>query len=401
MSDSSSAERGSRPGMSDSSSAERGSRPGMSDSSSAERTPDARAVPWRSPKWGMLAFLSLIALMLPWALTQFGGGNFLLHMFIMFFLWSVLAQAWNLVLGVSGIYSFAQLALFAVGGWTTGVLALHYGVNPWLSLIAAPIAATIAAIIIGLPSLRLRGVYVVLLTLAFHELLRNYVTNGPRIISGGGYGLIGVPRLPFGGLTTNRLVMSYYVGLVLFIVGTWAIWWIFHSPIGVAFSALRDSEGYAVSRGINQFRIKLFLFAFSAFFSGLAGGVMTHYLGSISPSIFAFSVLINVLAMIVIGGWGSFGGPILGTALLLGLQEGLRDLADYRTLGLGIALAFMAVVAPRGLWPLLRDWVARMLEEPAPSPPGEGDLATVGVGEEGVSGAVEPSGSPTTSPGGT
>jgi branched-chain amino acid transport system permease protein len=324
-----------------------------------------RAAPWRRPKWGTVAFLAVLAVVLPWPMLQFGVGTFMVHMIVMFFLWSIVAQSWNLVLGVSGIYSFAQIALFAVGGWTTGVLSMSFGVNPWLSLALAPIAATVAAVIIGLPSLRLRGVYVVLLTLAFHELLRYYVTNGPRVISGGGYGLIGVPRLPnFGLFGGNHIIFSYYAAFIAFTVATWTIWRIFHSPTGVAFAALRDSEAYAVARGINQFRIKLFLFGFSAFFSGLAGGLMTHYLGSISQSIFSFSILITVLAMIVIGGWGSFGGPILGTALLLGLQEGLRDLADYRTLGLGLALALIAVVAPRGLWPMIRDGFNRLMEEP-------------------------------------
>lgn len=325
-----------------------------------------KAAPWRTTKWGLAVSLTVVALIIPWVLLRFGAGNFIVHMLILFFLWSVVAQSWNLVLGVSGIYSFAQLALFAAGGWVTGVLSMSFGWNPWLSLILSPIVATVAALIIGVPSLRLRGVYVVLLTLAFHELLRNYVTTGPQVITGsGGYGLIGVPRLDFGPLArVSHLIPSYYLAFLFFALATFAIWWVFHSPLGVAFAALRDSEGYAVGRGINQFRIKLFLFGFSAFFTGLAGGLMTHYLGSISSSIFAFSVLINVLAMIVIGGWGSFGGPILGTALLLGLQEGLRELSDFRTLALGIALAVMAVLAPQGLWPMIRDGFKRFLEEP-------------------------------------
>jgi branched-chain amino acid transport system permease protein len=326
---------------------------------------DAHAAPWRRPRWGVLAVVAPMALLAPWLLLEFSAGNFYIHLLILIMLWAVVAQSWNLVLGVSGIYSFAQIALFASGGWITGVLSMSYGWNPWLSLILSPIVATIAALVIGLPSLRLRGIYVVLLTLGFHELLRNYVTTGPEVVSGGGYGLIGVPRLPYGDLFGgSHIVASYYSALVLFAVATWTIWRIFYSPIGVAFSALRDSEGYAVGRGINQFRIKLFLFGFSAFFTGLAGGLMTHYLGSISQTIFAFSVLINVLAMIVIGGWGSFGGPIFGAALLISLQEGLRDLADYRTLGLGLLLVLMAVVAPRGLWPRMRDAFNRFLEEP-------------------------------------
>lgn len=339
----------------------------MSVTSASETTGgvDRRAVPWTRARWGMLAIILPLALLAPWVFLELDSGNFLIHLLILIMLWAVVAQSWNLVLGVSGIYSFARIALFASGGWTTGVLSMSFGWNPWLSLALAPVVATVFALIIGLPSLRLRGVYVVLLTLAFHELLRNYVTTGPKVVSGGGYGLIGVPRLPYGDLFGgNHVVASYYSALLLFAVATWAIWRTFHSPIGVAFSALRDSEGYAVGRGINQFSMKLFLFAFSAFFTGLAGGLMTHYLGSISQTIFGFSVLINVLAMIVIGGWGTFGGPILGAALLIGLQEGLRDLAQYRALGLGLLLALMAVVAPRGIWPMIKESFERFLEEP-------------------------------------
>jgi branched-chain amino acid transport system permease protein len=135
----------------------------------------------------------------------------------------------------------------------------------------------------------------------------------------------------------------------------------------MAFTALRDSEAYAVSRGVNQFRARLFLFAFSAFFTGLAAGFMTHYQGSISPSILSFGVLINLLAMIVIGGWGTFWGPIFGTAFLILVQEKwLRegDLQEYRRLVLGLLLAVIAVLAPRGLFPLIADGVRRLVKGP-------------------------------------
>src|SRR5690606_19922949 len=154
-----------------------------------------------------------------------------------------------------------------------GLLALHYGWSPFLSIWVAPIGAVIAALFIGLPTLRLRGVYVVLLTLAFHELLRNYVTNGPALVSGGGYGLRDVPKFGFENTVGPNvgMILYYYAGMILFLVTAFMIWRILHSPIGMAFQALRDSEDYAVSRGVNPFRFKLFLFAFSAFFTGLAG----------------------------------------------------------------------------------------------------------------------------------
>jgi branched-chain amino acid transport system permease protein len=268
-------------------------------------------------------------------------------------------------MGVSGIYSFGQVALFAVGGWTTGVLSFHFGWSPWLSIWTAPLMTVVAALIIGLPTLRLRGTYVVLLTLAFHELLRNFMTTGPKLISGGGYGLKTVPKFGFetwfgGG---NDKIMYYYLGLIFFAVTTYAIWRILHSPIGMAFRALRDSETYAISRGVDPFRFRLILFAFSAFFTGLAGGFLTHYQGSISTSVFNFGILINLLAMIVLGGWGRIWGPIIGTAILTILPEVLRAAEDYRNLSLGIALALIAVLAPQGLGPLIADGVKKLFRK--------------------------------------
>ena len=328
---------------------------------------DERASPHRRPRWLLLLALLPVAAGLPLFLASIEGGRFWLHLLIIFFVYAIVTQAWNLLLAVAGIYSFGQLALYAVGGWTTGYLALHVGVNPWISLWFAPVAAAIAAVAIGLPTLRLRGVYVVLITLAFHELLRNFLVNSPyQKISGGGYGLIFVPKLDFGALGQGRShVMFYYAGLVMFAVATYWIWRIFHSPLGAAFTALRDSEAYAVSRGVNQFRARLFLFAFSAFFTGLAAGFMTHYQGSISPSFLSFGVMINLLAMIVIGGWGTFWGPIFGTAFLILLQEKwLRegDLQEYRKLALGLMLAAIAVLAPRGLFPVVGDAIRRLVK---------------------------------------
>jgi len=330
---------------------------------------DPRASPWVRPRWLLLLAVLPIALALPLFLNSVTGGRFWLHLLIIFFVWAIVTQSWNLLLAVSGIYSFGQIALFAVGGWTAGYLALHGGLNPWISIWFAPFAAAAAAVVIGLPTLRLRGAYVVLITLAFLELLRNFLVNSPyEKISGGGYGLLYVPKLDFGSLGDGRkYVMFYYTGLIFFAIATYFIWRIFHSPLGMAFTALRDSETYAVSRGVNQFRARLFLFVFCAFFTGLAAGLLTHYQGAISPSILGFGVLINLLAMIVIGGWGTFWGPIFGTAFLILLQEKwLRggQLEEYRKLVLGLMLALIAVFAPRGLFPVIADGVRRLIKGP-------------------------------------
>ncbi|TMC95320.1 MAG: branched-chain amino acid ABC transporter permease [Chloroflexi bacterium] len=316
---------------------------------------DRGAAPWRQVSLWTVGGLLAAGIVLPLLLVRINIGTYLITLLILFFVQAVVAQSWNLIMGYGGIYSFAQVALFAVGGWTSGVLVHSLGWNPFLAILVSPLVAVVAALGIGLPTLRLRGVYVVLLTLAFHELARVFAVTGPRFISGGGYGLVTVQTFQFGNaIGDQRTVYLYYLAGLIFAIATFAIWRVIHSPLGVAMTVLRDSETYAVSRGINQFRVRIVLFAISAFFTGLAGGYSTHYNGGISTTIFDFPRIIDLLAMIVIGGWGTFGGPILGAGIVIGLDQYLVALGDYQTLILGLALAGIAVFAPQGLWPVIR-----------------------------------------------
>lgn len=330
---------------------------------------DQTAVPWRRVSIPAVGTIVVAGSLLPWALARLDIGDYLITLLILFFMQAVVAQSWNLTMGYGGIYSFAQVALFAVGGWTSAVLVSSLGWNPFVAILFSPVIAVLAAVGIGLPTLRLRGVYVVLLTLAFHELARVFTVTGPRFISGGGYGLVNVTSFQFGNVIgERRTIYLYYLAMAIFVIASLVIWRVIHSPLGVAVTALRDSETYAVSRGINQFRIRLMLFAISAFFTGLAGGYMTHYNGGISTSVFDFPILIDLLAMIVIGGWGTFAGPILGAAIVIGLDQYLIAIGDYRTLLEGLIIAGIAVFAPRGLWPLIRNAYDRYLGPEPPAP---------------------------------
>ena len=138
---------------------------------------DQEAAPWRRVSIYVVAGVLLAGLLAPWVLTRLSIGGYLLTLLILFFMQAVVAQSWNLIMGYGGIYSFAQVALFAVGGWTSGVLVHSLGWNPFLAILVSPIVAVLAALGIGLPTLRLRGVYVVLLTLAFHELARVFTVT--------------------------------------------------------------------------------------------------------------------------------------------------------------------------------------------------------------------------------
>ena len=321
------------------------------------------AGPWSRLSGPAVAIAVIVAVALPWAAGLTPIRNFILHLLILFFLWGIVVEGWNLIMGVSGIFSFAQVALFALGAWTSGVMVQQLGWSPFVTMWFGAALTTIVAVIIGLPTLRLRGSYVVLLTLGFMELFRNFTTQGPNFIAGGGYGLRDVPKYPFANWVggEDAQVLFYFLALALFLVATFAIWRIFYSPIGMAFRALRDSETYAISRGVRPFRYKLFLFGFVAFFTGLAGAFYMHWYGAISPAIMLFGTTINLLAMIVLGGWGSFWGPIAGCAVLTVLPELMRAVDQYRILLLGLVLALIAVFAPEGLFPLILRRINRVL----------------------------------------
>jgi len=339
----------------------------VSQIASARPAIDQAAAPWRRVSLLTIGGTVLAGILIPWLLVRLPIGDYLVTLLILFFMQAVIAQSWNLIMGYGGIYSFAQVALFAVGGWTAAVLVSSLGWNPFVAVLFSPVIAVVAAVGIGLPTLRLRGVYVVLMTLAFHELARVFAVTGPRFISGGGYGLVNVPTFQFGNVIgEQRTIYLYYLAMVIFAIASFVIWRVIHSPLGMAVTALRDSETYAVSRGINQLRVRLILFAISAFFTGLAGGYMTHYNGGISTSVFDFPILIDLLAMIVIGGWGTFGGPILGAAIIIALDQYLVAIGDYRALFEGLIIAGIAVFAPQGMWPLIRNAYDRYL---GPEPP--------------------------------
>ncbi|BDG60116.1 branched-chain amino acid ABC transporter permease [Caldinitratiruptor microaerophilus] len=309
------------------------------------------AAPWQEWSWSTWGLIFLVLLVLP----VFVNSSYVLHTAVSFFIWAVVNEMWNLVMGYGGIPSFGQLALFGVGGYASGMLAVYAHVNPWITMPVGALVAGVVGLLLGLPVLRLRGVYVVLLTLAFHQIIYLTIVTDDTKITGGGFGLR-VPSLGLDRLGPEHELMAYYwVALVLFAVSTYSIFRVVNSRVGLAFKALRDSEAYAVSRGISPFRYKLLLFFISAVFTGLAGAFYGHYLKVMAPGMLSFAQMTNLLAMLVIGGWGSFGGPIVGTLLLTVLNELLKDVDRFRLLLLGAAMVLFVVTMPRGVVPTMTD----------------------------------------------
>jgi branched-chain amino acid transport system permease protein len=231
-------------------------------------------------------------------------------------IWIVVNIAWNVTLGYAGILSFGQLAFFGVGAYTSAILNVHLKLAPWLDTVAALVAGGIAALLVGVAVLRLRGVYVALVTLAFHELLTSMIGGDYSGFTGGPNGLGPVrPYIP----TNNLLIQSalgYWFGLAAVLLVAIAAVLLVRSPVGLALVAARDAENVARARGVRVTRYRLVAFVFSGSAAGFGGALYGHYNGVVSPQIFNFGIVMMLLAMIIVGGWGTVWGPIVGTVVL-------------------------------------------------------------------------------------
>jgi branched-chain amino acid transport system permease protein len=301
------------------------------------------ALGWSRPNLPLAA----VAIAAAAALPLLRPNDYLLHVLVIAFIYMMVNQAWNLVLGVSGIWSFAQVAIFAIGGYTSGLLALHLGLSPWISMPIGGLFAMVVGIMLGIPAFRVTGIYVALLTFAFNEVVRLLITTDDRNgLTGGAFGLGGLPGFfdPGAGKAPN-----YWLALVLLVIVSLIVHRVMYSPIGLAFGSLRENSRYAVGRGIDPFRYQLVVFGLSSFLTGIAGAFYAHYLSIIQPQIMGLALSTNLVAMIVIGGLGTFAGPIVGTGVLVFLLEFLRVTEQLRFIFLGIALLVIIVAMPDGL----------------------------------------------------
>lgn len=305
--------------------------------------------------------IGLVVLALAMALPFILPGRYIIGQFTLFFIWATVVTQWNLVFGVAGIFSLAQMAIFAFGGYTTAMLGLYGGWNLWAALPVGGIAAVVFSLVIGLACLRLRGPYVALLTLAIAQVMYLLIITDTacfymegvtcRNFTGGTRGFAKYGDFGFREwLGFKYMAMGdYYLALGVLVLATAFSIFLSHGPLGAAFQALRDSPEYAVSRGISRFKFQMLVFAASAFFTGLAGGVYAGYYKVMGANTLYLSPLLFLLAMMVVGGLGKTWGPLLGGAALMLADEALKDYPEYRFMGVGFALVVFVMVWPQGI----------------------------------------------------
>ena len=304
----------------------------------------------------LILVLAIIGIVLPY----FVGSRYTISQLTLFMIWATVVSQWNIVMGFAGIFSLAQLVLFAIGGYTVAIAGHHYGVHPFMGIFLGGLVSVGAGVLIGLACLRLRGIYVALLTFAIGQAAYLLVSTDISCFSGAGetcQSFTGGPRglSEFGDfgfreiLGRNYFVGNYYVALAALVLATLVSTAIVRGPLGFAFRALRDNETVAICAGINRFKYQLLVFAVSAFVTGIAGGIYAANFKVIGPSVLGFPLSSFLVSMMVVGGLGKLWGPIIGAALLMMADEQLRDFTEYRNMGLGALIILFIVVLPDGL----------------------------------------------------
>jgi len=296
---------------------------------------------------GRLLGLALLIFLAAWPFL--GATRFTLHVASLAFIYAVVASYWNLLSGYSGILSLGNLGFFAVGAYVSSVLAVELGISPWITIwIGATAAMLIVTTVLGLPALRLRGIYIALLTLAFELALPSIITLLGDW-TGGGIGLLGIPTF----LDDIQRWQAYYLTFAFAVVALFVLYRIINGRTGMAFVALRDAEDFAGAIGVDRYREGIKVFAISSFVTGMAGGFFAHTLGSISPGMLSIDQFLMVIAMYMLGGVGTFFGPIIGALVITFGNEYLRVAGSLRLGLIGVLIVLTVMAFPGGIMQLI------------------------------------------------
>jgi branched-chain amino acid transport system permease protein len=265
----------------------------------------------------------------------------------------ILAVSLNLINGVTGQFSIGHAGFYAIGGYTSAALVFYLGpsIRPLISflpnmvqngvllvlgLLVAAIAAGLAGLAVGIPSLRLRGDYLAIVTLGFGEIIRVFILNIDAI--GGSRGFSGIPQL-------SNFFWVYLLVLITIIT----IRNLIHSSFGRAFISIRDDEIAAEAMGVDTTRYKVMSFVISSMFAGIAGGLFGHFTMYLHPNSFLFTTSFYLIIMIVVGGLGTISGSVLGAILVTVTLEVFRGFGAFRLVNFAILLILIMIYRPQGL----------------------------------------------------
>ncbi|MBW9064798.1 branched-chain amino acid ABC transporter permease [Rhizobium herbae] len=292
-------------------------------------------------------FLAILAAVAVLAVLPSSLSTYSVYVLCSWMVFSIAAMGLNLTLGFAGQVSLAQAAFMGIGAYTTALMTMA-GI-PWpLAMIAAAVECFLIGLVLGYPALRVQHHFLAFVTLAFNALVFLVLRN-EEWLTGGTYGVVGIPRPSVLGFSTNQQTGFYYVVFGFFLVLSAVLYGILRSPWGRAFQALRENPIRANSLGVDIRRMTLLAFAIGSAYGGIAGGLLGQLVQFIDPNSFTLTISLKVLLMVIVGGAGYFFGPYLGALLVILMPEFLRFTEGYYLMLYALLVIVLMISCPKGL----------------------------------------------------
>lgn len=290
--------------------------------------------------------------------------NYFVHLAVLAMVFMIVAQSVNLIQGYTGYVSIAQGGFMGIGAYASALLSVDGGWPVWLSIVAASAITGLTALLAGYPSLRVKGHYFAIVTMALNMVVFIVLVNWIPLTGGeGGYPGIPMPEpIGFGdwAIPVDSRIAMYYIVLagLLLVMALMAA--IVRSRVGRVLLAIRQNETFAEAAGIAAWKYKLFAFAASGVLAGFAGALYAHYMGFLSPTPFSVDASLNAILAVILGGSGTLSGPLVGGLLTVLLPEALRVAEVFRLIVYGLLLVVVMIFLPHGLVPALVGRLSRL-----------------------------------------
>ena len=331
----------------------------MADSESSA-TPSL-ALPPRIARGSRSMRIVVISMAVIIAALPFVASTYVLSLLVLASIYAVLAIGLDLFMGQTGQVSFGHNAFAALGGYATAILTTAHNWPPLAALAFSIVISVIAALIVGVRTLQLRGHYLAMATLAL-DMIAYTLAVQLTSLTNGFVGITGIAPLGIGPLELTSDLQYYYVVWIIVALGIWSSFRIKDSRVGRALGAIAGNEEAASALGINAARLKLIAFTISAAYAAVAGALMAHFIGFLSPEVFGLDLVTLLFAMLFVGGIGTIYGPVIGAVLIALLPAILGPLADYRQLAYGVILLAVIMFAPSGAFRLIADLAERLFD---------------------------------------
>lgn len=306
-------------------------------------------------RWKPLLFFAALVIILPFIVTS----QYIFTLFILIGIYSIVAMGLSLLIGYAGQISLGHAGFFGIGAYTSGILTVNFQMSPWLAMIIGVIVTFFIAYIIGIPILKLKGHFLALATLGINIIIYMLII-GLNQWTGGAAGKVGIPSLSlFGTSLTDKVLFYFLVWTLAFLVLVISLN-IVRSHVGRLLRSIQDSEIATETLGVQVSKYKVAIFALSAAFASLGGSIYAHYITFVSPPTFYITNSILFLIMVMVGGASSIWGAILGTTIIVFLNEVIK-FVGHTYLGIsgeveivvyGLIIILIMMFIPKGLMSL-------------------------------------------------